>query len=159
MKIQEYHSNLANWFRSYIVYLSNDIESSELWIKYPNINSPGWNLLHLIVEGELAILKIKPDYTIKFKDQNDFMYGSDGNAKSEHTTSDLLDMFREVYMTLNSVVNKNIDLLNEKENEDELLKTVLKTELDFNLHMLTTHLAMHCQELTKWRLHAGKELE
>lgn len=155
MKLQEYHNNLSRWFRQYIVDLTEDINNSNLWIRYPNVNSPGWTLLHLIAECELAIVKLNTGYKISIKDYNDFVYGSDGNAKLDMNISELTEKFIEVYNTLESEVKMKIDILNETEIEDEYLKNVLETELDFYLHMLTTHIAMHCDSLMKWRLNAG----
>jgi len=157
MELKEYHINLSRWFRSYILYLTNDISDSELWIRFEHINSPGWNLLHLIAECELAILKIKPDHIIYLKEYRDFMFGSGGDAKLDLSTSEILGIFKKVYDILETEVSDKLDILHKTDNQDEILKDVLKTELDFNLHMMTTHIAMHCDALMKWRLFAGKK--
>jgi hypothetical protein len=155
MPLLPYHNNLSRWFRQYIFDLTNDINDSDLWTKFPHINSPGWTLVHLIVEGELAIVKIKPEYGISVKNYKDFMYGADGDAKLDLSISELLDRFKDVYEILETEVSEKMDELHSREIDDESLKGVLKTELDFYLHMLTTHIAMHCDALIKWRLNAG----
>lgn len=158
MPLQQYHNNLSRWFKLYILDLTYDIPESKLWERHKNLNSPGWTLLHLIVEAELALVKIKPDYLITIKNQNDFAYGSDGNAKSNLNINEIIENFKTAYLELETAVTLQLDKLHETEIQDELLKGVLKTELDFYLHLLTSHIAMHCDALTKWRPASGMKL-
>lgn len=158
MAVNEYHINLSRWFRQYIQDLTYDIPDSKLWEKHEFINNPGWTLIHLIVECELALKKLKPEYEMSIENFQDFMYGSDGSAILEMTANEMLDKFDNVYNALEVEVTNQINELHQKEISDESLKGVLKTELDFYLHMLTTHIAMHCDALTKWRLAAGMKL-
>jgi hypothetical protein len=155
MSLKEYHSNLSRWFRQYIIDLTKDVNETELWKRYENINSPGWTLMHLITEGELALKKIKHDYVNRVEIPELFMVGSDGNAISDYSAYEMHNLLNDVYRILEQEVEYRLDYLNETEIDDEYLKNALKTELDFYLHMLTTHIAMHCDALTKWRLFAG----
>jgi len=155
MKLKQYHNNLSNWFRQNIFDLTNDVKDTDLWTKFDHINSPGWTLLHLIVECELALVKIKPEYEISVNNFNEFMYGSSGHAKSNISVPELLKKFNHVYLKLETEVSEQLDILNTTVIKDEDLKSVLKTELDFYIHILTTHIAMHCDALLKWRLNAG----
>jgi hypothetical protein len=155
MSLKEYHNNLSRWFREQIIVLTKDIEISELWTRYPHINSPGWTLMHLIAEGELALKKIKQDYVSRVEIPELFMVGSDGNARSDYSIDEMHNLLNDVYRTLEQEVESRLGYLNEIEIDDEYLKDVLKTELDFYLHMLTTHIAMHCDATVKWRLNAG----
>ncbi|MDQ3193668.1 MAG: hypothetical protein M3P82_01585 [Bacteroidota bacterium] len=77
------------------------------------------------------------------------MYGSSGIVESDVSLSELLEKFNYVYLLLESEVLKQLDTLNSTQIKDEFLKDVLKTELHFYIHMLTTHIAMHCDALLK----------
>jgi len=68
------------------------------------------------------------------------------------------NLLNDVYRTLEQEVESRLGYLNETEIDDEYLRSVLKTELDFYLHILTTHIAMHCDAIVKWRLNAGMTL-
>jgi len=158
MSLKEYHNNLSRWFRQYIVDLTADVNETELWKRFEYINSPGWTLMHLISEGELALKKIKQDYVSRVEIPELFMVGSDGNARSDYSIDEMHNLLNDVYRTLEQEVESRLGYLNETEIDDEYLRSVLKTELDFYLHILTTHIAMHCDAIVKWRLNAGMSL-
>ncbi|MBX7041287.1 MAG: DinB family protein [Ignavibacteria bacterium] len=153
--MKPYHGNVSKWFRNYILFLVADVDDSILWKKTEFANSPGWTLMHLIVEGELALKKLVPEYECRIGTVKDFEFGSDGTANSGLAKQEMTDMFISVYSELDEAVAGSIDLLYSKPNTDELLKDELSLELDFYLHMLTTHIAMHCDALTKWRKMQG----
>jgi hypothetical protein len=150
--MEQYHSNLSKWFRQSIFDLTFDISEDDLWKKFEYINSPGWTLCHLIVEGELAIKKLQPEYKMRIENFRDFMFGSDGTAKINLSKDELLEIFKPVYDSLEKEVSNKFQTLMLTDITDESLKSVLKTEMDFYLHIMTTHIAMHCDALMKWRL-------
>ena len=153
--LTQYHRTLSRWYVSYICDLTQDIPETDLWKKYKFINSPGWTIAHLIAEGESAIVKIKPGYIAEIKEPNYFLYGSDGKAVLELSLKELLEKFKRVYESLSDEVELCLNDLIYTPINDEALKSVLDTELDFYLHIQTTHLAMHCDALMKWRLFHG----
>ena len=158
MSITEYHSNLSAWMRNSVTDVVNDIDKSLLWKRYDHINSPGWTLMHLIVEGEYALSKLDTNYKPKITNAQDFMFGSDGSAKADLTLDEMINTFNHIYISLDGEVSKQLSSLKETPVKDAILKDILNTELDFYLHMLTTHLAMHCDALVKWRLTSGLKL-
>ncbi len=155
MQLIQYHKKLSRWYVSYICDLTRDIPEADLWKRYEFINSPGWTIAHLIAEGESAIMKIKPGYIAELKEPENFLYGSDGKATLELSLQELLVTFKQIYELLSEEVEKNLNDLANTPINDEALKSVLDTELDFYIHIQTTHLAMHCDALMKWRLFHG----
>jgi hypothetical protein len=151
----QYHKALAEWYRQYIIDLTSDINNSDFWKKFDFVNSPGWTLMHLVVEGEMALAKLRPDYVCRIEAQIDFAYGSDGRATYNIEPEKLLALFRELYVSLEKEVSAQFNKLLKTSVTDEALSGVLGTELDFYLHMLTTHPAMHCDALMKWRFLNG----
>ena len=155
MKLLEYHSNLSTWMREYIQDVVTGIDDEQVWKRYPFINSPGWTLVHLIVEGELALAKLDSSYKSTVDRPQDFISGSDGTARIDLSLTDMVVKFEEVYDRLDEEVCARLGDLGETPISDEELKVVLKKDLDYFLHMLTTHLAMHCDALLKWRFASG----
>ncbi len=155
MKPHEYHSHLSVWMREYIADLVTDINPDMIWQRHTFINSPGWTIMHLITEGEFALAKLDAGYKYHIENARDFLTGSDGNATSDHTLSEMLPVFNQVYDRLDEEVTTKLSSLYLTAITDEELKGILKTELDYFLHILTTHLAMHCDALMKWRLASG----
>ncbi len=155
MSMKPFYRNVSKWFRNYILFLVADVEDGILWKKLEFANSPGWTLMHLIVEAELALKKIRPGYECRVSPAKDFEFGSDGTANSGLGKQAMTDLFISVYSELDEAVAGDIDRLYSLPNTDELLKDALSNELDFYLHMLTTHIAMHCDALTKWRKMQG----
>ncbi len=148
-------ANLSTWMRSYIIDLCTDVPQEQLWERFEHINAPGWTLMHLVVEGEMALQKLDVNYTPILLVQDDFESCSSGNATSTITLPQMLDHFTSVYHQLATATLAQEDHLANTPISDEELKYVLRTELDFYTHMLTTHLAMHTDALMKWRLKVG----
>lgn len=152
--MQEYHSTLSGWMCAYFEFLFKDIRDEDLWKRSPHCNSPGWTIMHLTAEGELAIAKILPGAEVP-DDAGDFLYGSDGNATATYTKEEMLKRFGNTYKRLGAAVVENMESLKSAPLRDESLEGLLNNELDFNLHMLTTHIAMHCQSLIIWKKESG----
>ena len=141
--------------REYVKDVVADISDSRIWKRHEFFNSPGWTMMHLIVEGELALSKLVDDYERKVKHPDNFFSGSDGQSTSGLSIRDMVDTFDDVYTRLDKEVSARLQQLREAPISDEELKVVLTKELDYYLHLLTTHLAMHCDALLKWRFASG----
>lgn len=141
--------------REYIQDVVTGIDDEQAWKRYPFINSPGWTLMHLIVEGELAITKLDNGYKSTVDHPQDFISGSEGSARSDLSLRDMALRFAGVYDRLDKEVCARLTDLRAAPISDEELQVVLKKDLDYFLHMLTTHLAMHCDALLKWRFASG----
>lgn len=111
--------------------------------------------MHLIVEGELAITKLDNGYKSTVDHPQDFISGSEGSARSDLSLRDMALRFAGVYDRLDKEVCARLTDLRAAPISDEELQVVLKKDLDYFLHMLTTHLAMHCDALLKWRFASG----
>lgn len=155
MKSIAYHSNLSAWMRNYIIDLTKGIADELMWKRHDYINSPGWTMMHLIAEGEYALCKLSSGYQRTIMNPEDFLSGADGNARTEYTLVHMLEMFGSVYSRLDEEVQLQLEDLRDTGITDEELQYVLTTELDYFLHILTTHIAMHCDALNKWRSAMG----
>lgn len=155
MEQTPYHNHLANWLQEYIADLAQDIPEGLCWAKQGHLNTPGWTLMHLVAEGELALGKLQPGYQPVLAAPEAFLSGADGQATAPYTISQMLEMFRQVYQQLDQAASAQIGALTRQPITDEELKGVLQTEMDYYLHILVSHVAMHCDALAKWRRASG----
>lgn len=143
---------LSLWMQRFVLYLCKESSLEDFWTRHGGHNCPGWTLMHLIAEAESAIKKQEPEYPGFIKNPKDFLMGSDGSAQVGASPEEIIEQFNNTYSYLNQFVDAHVDRLEKEDIKDEFLKRYIPKEIDFHVHLLTTHLAMHATSLKQWKV-------
>ncbi len=148
-----YHFNM-----SYLLRLVENISDEQLYEKQlEGLNSAGWILGHLFVEGQDILDFYKIEHTTSPEWNQYFRYGSGKITSLENLPKkeEMIDKIKVRYQLLLEVyLNLSKEQREAKHPSQLLAKTYQNMDAWF-AHHFTNHIAIHCGNITVWKKMIG----
>ncbi len=142
----------------YMALLLRDVSADQIYDgQSDGVNSPGWCLGHLAVEGDHAIMHAGGERISPQEWDQYFLMNASGPWQPDRLPAkdELVQAVEAIYERLREIAGELSPEFLSAECHSDFLRPVLKTEGLWYAHMLTTHVAMHCGNIAIWRQMRG----
>lgn len=154
-------SSLFHFQLDYLFKLAKNIPEEQLYERQlMGINSGGWILGHIYVESEDVLSYLNIEFE-KNEYWNSLFRNTTGVIKTLDdlpTKQELVSALEKRYKELHSVYLNLSDEQRESSHPSVLIKDMLPDLDSWFAHHLTTHISIHCGNLTTWKKVVGIEV-